>query len=413
MSNRTDLAQFLSSSPWTRRSLLGLGAGAALAGLTACANDEKKPGPTATSIVDSLVEPTQAVPTPTQPPIASPVPGYLDPARWKGRSITVASAAIGTYLDALTEAYFTAFAGATGATIHHTQFGRDGIASLTDQIDDGAVIWDVVLVPTDNVLPLSQKGQLTAIDYNIVDPAALYPEIAMQHGVGQAIYSTTIVYPAQAPVSPTSWKDFWDLSTFAGTRAMMKDPVGTLEFALLADGVTVAQLYPLDTLRAFASLAKIREATIFYEDSKQPVELVRTGQVGLASAWSVRTDLPDVASLVKSLWNGGMLSADSWAIPKGAANADVAMSFINFATRSVPAASFSRLQPFGPVNKNAFALLRPDVVAGLPNAPQNIGGQFFANWSYWAGKQAELTKQFNEWLLSPLATPVPAASPTA
>lgn len=414
MSNRTNLQRPTSSSSrWTRRGLLGLGTGAVLAGFTACGGNEKKnQPPTATSVPGQDVEPTQAVPTPTQPPIASPVPGYLDPTRWKGRSITIASAAIGTYLGALTEAYFAAFTNATGATIHHTQFGRDGIASLTDQINDGEVIWDVVLVPTDNVLPLSQKGQLTAIDYNIVDPAALYPAIVMQHGVGQAIYSTAMVYPAQSKVPPTSWKDFWDLSTFSGTRALRKDPVGTLEFALLADGVAVADLYPLDTVRAFASLAKIRAATIFYEDSKQPVELVRTGQVGLASAWSVRTDLPDVASLVKTLWNGGMLSADSWAIPKGAANADVAMSFINFATRSVPAASFSRLQPFGPVNKNAFALLRPDVVAGLPSAPQNIGGQFFENWSYWAGKQVELTKQFNDWLLNPLATPVPSASPS-
>ncbi len=401
------------SSRWSRRAFLGLGTGTSLLALSACGKNEKKGlSPTATSILEQLTEPTQAPPAPTQPPIASPVPGYLDPTRWKGRSLTVASAALGTYLDALNEAYFDAFAAATSATIRHTEFGRDGIASLTEQIADGNVVWDVVLVPTDNILPLSQKGQFTAIDYNIVDPQALYPELSMQHGVGQAIYSTAIVYPSQAPTPPTGWTDFWDLSKFSGTRALRRDPVGTLEFALLADGVKMSDLYPLDTVRAFASLDKIRKETLFYEDSKQPVELVRTAQVGLASAWSVRTDLPDVVSLVKTQWNGGMLSADSWAIPKGSANVDVAMSFINFATRSVPSASFSRLQPFGPVNKNAFALLRPDIVAGLPNAPQNIGSQFFENWSYWAGLQRDLTAQFNDWLLNPLSTPV-AASPAS
>jgi len=398
---------------WTRRGLLGLGASSLLVGLAGCGSEnDETPSPAATATAVVPPEATQSAPTPTQPPIASPVPGYLDPARWKGRSITVASAAIGTYLDALTETYFSAFTAATGAAVRHTQFGRDGIDSLSDQIDDANVIWDVVLIPTDNVLPLSQKGQFTAIDYNVVDPAALYPEVAMQHGVGQAIYSTAIVYSSQSPTAPNGWADFWNVNKFSGTRAMRKDPVGTLEFALLADGVKIEDLYPLDVVRAFASLEKIRDATLFYEDGKQPVELVRTGQVGLASAWSVRTDLPDVASLVKTSWGGGMLSADSWATPKGSANTDVAMSFINFATRSVTSASFSRIQPFGPVNKDAFPLLRPDVVAGLPNAPQNIGGQFFENWSYWAGQQEDLTAQFNDWIINPRATPILSASPT-
>ncbi|HWV34286.1 MAG TPA: extracellular solute-binding protein [Thermomicrobiales bacterium] len=401
------------SARWSRRGLLGLGVSGAVLGLASCTvNGSSESKPTQTPMPTATTEPTQAAPTPTQPPIGSPVPGYLDPNRWKGRSITVASAAIGTYLDALNEAYFDAFAEATGATVRHTQFGRDGIAGLADQVEEGPITWDVVLIPTENVLPLAQKGYLTAIDYNIVDPAALYPEIAMQHAVGQALYSTAIVYPAQTSSPPTGWKDFWDLSKFGGTRALRKDPVGTLEFALLADGVEIKDLYPLDTARAFASLEKLRDATIFYEDSKQPVELVRTGQVGLASAWSVRTDLPDVASLVKTQWAGGMISADSWGIPKGSPNTDVAMSFINFATRSVPAATFSRLQPFGPVNKNAFDLLRPDVVATLPNAPENIGSQFFENWSYWAGQQEDLTTQFNDWVLNPPATPVLPATPT-
>jgi putative spermidine/putrescine transport system substrate-binding protein len=295
--------------------------------------------------------------------------------------------------------------------VRHMQVGREGIAGRGSQVESGEVTWDVVLLPTDNVLPLSQQNYLSAIDYNVVDPAALYPELSMQHAVGQAIYSTAIVYESSASQPPNGWKDFWNLGTFSGTRALRKDPVGTLEFALLADDVAMEELYPLDTERAFASLERIRDATIFYEDSKQPVELVRTAQVGLASAWSVRTDLPDVASLVSTHWSGGMLSADSWAIPRGAENADVAMSFVNFATRSVPSASFSRLQPFGPVNKDAFALLREDVVATLPNAPQNIGGQFFENWSYWAGHQEDLTNQFNDWLLNPISSPVPSSSP--
>ncbi|MEJ7902454.1 MAG: extracellular solute-binding protein, partial [Thermomicrobiales bacterium] len=184
-----------------------------------------------------------------------------------------------------------------------------------------------------------------------------------------------------------------------------RSPIGTLEFALLADGVSIDQLYPLDTVRAFASLDRVRDATEFYEDGKTPVEFVRTGQAGLASAWSVRTALPDVVSLVTPQWKGGMLAGDSWVIPRGAPNTDVAMSFINFATRAVPTANYSRLQNFGPVNKGALAFLRDDIVASLPNEPGNFSGQFFQNWAYWAEQRESLTAQFEDWLFNPLATP--------
>lgn len=399
---------------WSRRAAIGAGAGLVLSGLAGCTvGSEDTPETTVEPTEVVVPEPTQGEPTPTQEPIASPVSGYLDPERWKGRSISVATAAAGDYLNALQESYFDAFTTATGATVRHTEFGRDGLTTLAQQVDDGDVVWDVALIPTENVLPLAQTKYLQAIDYNVIDATSLYPEITMQHAVGQALYSTSIVYPWNAESAPSGWADFWDLSRFNGTRALRRSPIGTLEFALLADGVTTDKLYPLDIPRAFAKLEAMRTAAIFYEDSKQPVELVRTGQVGLASAWSVRTTLPDVANAVKVLWTGGMISADSWTIPRGARNADVAMSFLNFATRAVPAANFSRLQPFGPVNKDAFALLRPDIVAVLPTSPANIRGQFFQNWSYWAEHSEQLTAQFEDWLLNPASTPASGATPAS
>ena len=361
-----------------------------------------------TDLRDEVPEATQAPPTPTQPAIGSPVPGYLDSERWFARSLVVASAGVGDYLDALTNAFFDPFEVATGATVRHQTFGRDGIANLIDQVENGETVWDVVLIPAEDVLPLAQQGYLSAIDYDIVDPSSLYEQAAQQHGVGAMYYSTVMASSAAVSEVPESWAVFWDLSTFSGTRALRRDPVGTLEFALLADGVGMDALYPLDVPRAFASLERIREATIFYEDSKQPVELVRTGQVGLASAWNIRSQLPDVASLVTLTWHGGMISADSWAVPRGAENLDVAMSFINFATRAVPSANFSLHQPFGPANKQALELIRPDVVKTLPTAPEHLEIQFFENWAYWADNRETLKKQFEEWFFNPMASPAAA-----
>jgi putative spermidine/putrescine transport system substrate-binding protein len=385
----------------SRRTLLAGSALGMTALLAACGDDDDPEQANATE----TPEPTEIVPTATIPPLSSPVPGFLDPERWAGRSLTIATAAAGDFLDSLTATFFEPFALATGASVRHVQFGRDGIEGLIDQVENEENVWDVVLIPTGDVLGLTGKPYLEAIDYATVDRTAFYPELAMQHAVGAFIYSTVQVYPATEPDPPESWVDFWDLTRSQGTRALRRDPVGTLEFALLADGVAIADLYPLDTERAFASLERIREATLFYEDSKQPVELVRTGQVGLASAWNVRTALPDVASLVKITWSGGMISADSWAIPRSAENNDVAMSFLSFSTRAVTTANFCLMQPYGPANQDALALLPTSALDSVPNTPERLSQQFFQNFAYWNERREQLTAQFEEWWLNPPATP--------
>lgn len=381
----------------TRR---GFALGAAAFGLVACGDeDDIEIDPIPTPM------PTQADPTPTQPPISSPAAGYQDPNRWSGRTLTVATAGASDFLDALHEAFFDAFSADTGATVRHAEFGRDGVENLASQVESGEILWDVMLVPAADVLMYSNRGLLEAVDYNIVDATSLYPELTMQHGVGAMMYSTTMVYSVSVDTPPENWATFFDLDQYQGTRALRRSPVGTFEFALMADGVPMDELYPLDVDRALGKLEQIRDATLFYEDSKQPIELVRTGQVGLASAWSVRTNLPEAASLVKPQWNHGMISADSWVSPRGSQNTDIAMNFINYATRAVPTANFTRLQPFGPVNKDAIPLLRSDIISSLPNSPANMSVQFFENWSYWRDMRESLTAQFEDWLLNPPATP--------
>ncbi len=344
-------------------------------------------------------------PPPTQPPIASPVPGYVDPERWAGRTVTVASWG-GDYQDAQTAAIFDPFAAATGAVVQ--QKGVD-LGELRQQIEQESVTWDLVVVPTEEVLPLARGDYLTPIDYQKVDRTPLFEEIAMQHGVGAAFFSTVIAHAAAATPSPSGWADFWDVQRFAGARALRRNPVGTLEFALQADGVPRDELYPLDVDRAFVSLDRLKpHVAQWYDNRNQPVALILSGDVAMASTYSVPAEEPGAAG-VGLQWNGGMLSADSWAVPRGAPNADVAMDLINFATRAVPSANFSRLVPFGPVNRDAFGLLRPDRLPLLPNSEPRRAVQFLQGWNWWADNRDDLTARFEDWLLIEPTTGTPDA----
>ena len=393
----------------SRRVMLGA-TGVAVLGVAACGGPNDSPDATAT------VPPTETpLPTPTQSVIASPVPGYEGNARWAGRTLTIAAWG-GDYQDAQNQAFFEPFAAATGAAIKIAVGDPD---RMKDQVDSGTVSWDLMNYPAENVIALGRARYLEAIDYDVVDKSVLYPEAVLQYGVGSDFFSTVIVYPPDINPIPQGWIDFWDVTPPVEgetadpkqLRALRHTPYGTLEFALLADGVATDEIYPLDVDRAFASLDRIKpNVAVWYQDGKQPVELVVAGEVGMASAWNVRPWQLNKADLIRFEWYGGMLSSDAWVIPRGAPNREVAMDFINFATRAVPSANFSRLVPFGPANRDADDLLRSDRAAVLPTSLANRSVQFFQNWNWWADNLDDVTARFEDWLL---AKPESTGSPTA
>lgn len=387
------------------REMASIGALGAVASLAACGGDSA-PSPTLVP-TSSPTAPVYATPTSTVELNSTPLAAYQDPDKWRGRTLTVAAPG-GSYQEAQTAAYFTPFENATGVSVHVVVYDT-GI--LKQQVSNAKVVWDACCVPTEDVIPLGRGAYLTPIDYAVVDQTALFGDlgIAMQYGVGADFYSTVIAYGAGLSDLPQSWADFWDTSRFGTGRALRKSPVGTLEFALLADGVAMRNLYPLDMDRAFASLERLYPSVVsWYEDAQQPVQLVLAGESGLSAAWNVRIAAPDIGGQVLSQWNGGMLSADSWVVPAGAGNVDVAMDFINFATRDIPQANFCNLLPFGPVNPSALAHILAERLPDVPTSDQRRPVQFVENWNYWIDQRDALTSRFDDWLTRDRSPGTPA-----
>ena len=101
---------------------------------------------------------------------------------------------------------------------------------------------------------------------------------------------------------------------------MRNHPVDNLEAALMADGVTPEQLYPLDVDRAFKKLDTIhKHINVWWSTGQQPAQLLVDKEVVLATGWNgrfydlIRKDAPLVQE-----WNGGILKQSSWVVPKGA-----------------------------------------------------------------------------------------------
>ena len=77
------------------------------------------------------------------------------------------------------------------------------------------------------------------------------------------LYSFNIIYNTAAfskGKHPRSWAEVWDAKAFPGPRTFNFGGGTTpqLEFALLADGVPLSQVYPIDIERAWKKYDQLR-----------------------------------------------------------------------------------------------------------------------------------------------------------
>lgn len=370
----------------SRRTFLRGTLGVAPALLIACREDRGDEVPTA----DVQLTPSPAV---------GAVAGYDQPDKWAGRELVIASPG-DEYQEAQTEAIFEPFQRLTGAEI---RVARVNLAELRQQVEDEQVVWSVADVPTNEVLPLANAGLIRELDFSIIDTANLFEPFIMDYGVGASLYSTVMSYRTDFwpdTLAPQGWTDFWDHDQYPAARGLQEQALGVLEFALLADGVPITDLYPIDIDRAFVSLDRIRQHIwLWWRQGAQPTQMIAVGDAGMVSAWHNRIlDLIDEGAPIAVQWNGSSINGDSWVVPTGTPDADLAMDFINFATRPETCAAFSKLFPFGPVNRRAYDLIPAELAETLPASDALIDRQFTIDYDWWF-RNGEATKErFDEWL---------------
>lgn len=388
-----------------RRELL---AGLVGTGMLAACRQAPAPTPTpAPPAATAAPSPAPATPPPAATPIAAPtptgelvVPGYDDPNRWKGRTLVVTSWG-GALQDALRKAIYEPFSRLTGCQIVEDTTDE---AKLRTMVESGRVEWDVVDVGTESVIPMGRLNLLEPLDYSKIDTKDIFPELVLEHGIGYYYYSTCLAYRKDKFPNkpPNSWADFWDVQGFPGVRAFQKYAQwGPIEAALLADGVPIDQLYPLDIDRAFRSLDRIKpHIRIWWEAGAQPAQLLTDGEVDLTDAWIARIQflIEQGSTVLGYTWNQGRLSSDSLVIPRGSRNVDVAHNFINFALRPEIQQAFAMIYPDGPANQRAFEALPPERVAVLPSAPQIKALQVYPDYQWWADHLDKVVERFNAWV---------------
>jgi len=310
----------------------------------------------------------------------------------------------GASKDAQQAAFYKPFNDHSGTEIVAGEWNGE-MAKLKAMVDTKSVTWDVLDVEDTDLARGCEEGLFEKIDYSkITSKNDLIPGSQQECGIGIFVWSNVLAYNAdKLTTAPKDWKDFWDVKKFPGKRSLRKSARGSLEFALMADGVPVNDVYkvlstPEGVTRAFAKLDELKPYIQWWEAGAQPPQYLVSGDVVMSSAYSGRIHAVQKAGVnLKTVWNQNLYQFDDWAIPKGTPHLEEAYKFINFAMRPEQQKIYTEKMAYGPSNKIAASLLDESLAGDLPTAPENMKNALKIDVDFWLEYGESLEERFIAW----------------
>ena len=302
--------------------------------------------------------------------------------RAQGRPLTFCS-----WGGALSELEKTAllepFAASRGLSFNYAS--PTNYAKLRAMVEGGAPEWD--LVDTGGRFIFEGADYLEPLDMTLIpNAAALDPGWVTPRGIFTSTGATIMAWNTSAipGPGPQSWKDFWDVKTFPGARGLYKPFYYNYEIALMAAGLSHQEVYPVTDEKVQQAIGKLKELkpniTVWWTAGAQPAQLLSTGELAMAAAWSGR-----IAAVMKDKAPVGMTLADgiawgnAWVVPKGAPQAKLAMEAINAAISQPFQERLLADGLYGPVLASAAAKATPEQQAQLVTAPANAARMLIIN----------------------------------
>jgi putative spermidine/putrescine transport system substrate-binding protein len=322
--------------------------------------------------------------------------------KFRGQELVVVSWG-GSFQEAQRKALFEPFMKEFGIKL--IEDSPSDQAKIKAMVKTNNVTWDVVDLGSYYPDNLGREGYLEPIDYSIVDKTDLLEKFAGEYHVGTITYSEVLAYRTDVfpeGKAPTSSADFWNVEKFPGRRSMYTRPMSNYTYAMIAAGYKPNEVYPLTEEKIATIYKKMDEVkphvTVWWSAGAQPAQLLVDKEVVMASAWNGRVEkVIREGAPIKIVWDGAALQGDSWCIPKGARNKDLAMLFI--AWQALPDVNWrtSKYISYGPINKKAFDKVAPLYKGALPS--DHVDVQVETDFEWWSKYYSRELERFNEWKL--------------
>ncbi len=255
---------------------------------------------------------------------------------------------------------------------------------------------DLLLLDAAELARRCASGELISLELSGLNPTATAPAAPDDYlngalkpcGIAALSWSNLFVYdPAKFERrAPRTVADVFDTRRYPGKRALPRDGRGLVEALLVADGVAPGDVYSvLETSdginRILKRLKSLGANIVWYEQLSDAIALVREGKAAIAFTSNGHAFIEQARSGALGLiWDGQVLHASYFAIPKSTSDEASAKELVAFATRPEQLAGLVRQIPYGPMRRSAItsALGLRHAVTGqelgpyLPTAPENL-----------------------------------------
>lgn len=304
------------------------------------------------------------------------------------------------------KAFFGAYERASGHTITAVEYNGEQ-TRIQEMVHTGQVTWDVVEVEGPDLHRGCAAGLFERLNWaQLGNQSDFIPEAVHPCGMGSFVWATVLAYDSdRLKTAPQGWADFWDVAKFPGKRGLRKGARYNLEFALMADGVPVGDVYtllqtPEGIQRAFKKLSELKPHIHWWEAGALPVQLLLNGEVVMSSAFNGRIDAAQRSGQHLNIgWSGSIYDLDFWVMPKGGTQPAAALQFLAVAGSPAAQAALARTIAYGPTNTKALSQLDPQVLEQLPTSPANSKNALRFDAAFWANHGAALEQRFHTWLL--------------
>jgi putative spermidine/putrescine transport system substrate-binding protein len=312
----------------------------------------------------------------------------------------------GAYEKAADEAFFKPFTKATGVGFSLEAYDG-GLAKLAAMVQANNTTWDLIDLESNDAIAGCDEGLLVKIDKaSLGNTSDFIPGSISDCAVASMIWSTVFAYDtAKLATAPSQINDFFDTQKIPGKRGLRKNPKGTLEWALLADGVSKEQVYdvlgtPEGLDRAFKKLDSIKGDIIWWESGAQAPQLLAEGAVVMTQAYNGRIQdaVQKDGKPFAIVWDGQVYDFEWWGIPAGSKNAKTALDFIVFASKPAVTSQLSRYISYAPPRTDALPLIAPEILKDLPTAPANFKNAVQIDVNFWTDNFDVINKRFQVWL---------------
>jgi putative spermidine/putrescine transport system substrate-binding protein len=312
----------------------------------------------------------------------------------------------GVYDDVKRATVYEPFQKATGIEIVPV---AATVAKLLAMFKSGQMEIDLIDTGDDVLLQLEGAGALMPLEYGEfkhTNPDDIDAPFRRKTQVGSFLYAMAMGFHTGAypkGQEPKSWAEFWDIRAFPGPRTLadMASGAPDLEFALLADGVGMDKLYPIDIERAFKSLSRVRPAvTKFWDTGALSVQMLSDREVVLASLWSTRLGVAiDQGAPLGAQWNQNAVLVQAYGIPLGSRNVEAAKRFIDFSLSPEIQGAWMHRYKAIPVNQKAYAATAPELIDPESKLPWTKSKGSVRNIEWWAENRSKVNAFWSQWII--------------